>query len=96
VFVELLVAQACVAGQLPPVESGTGEPKLDPSTRNWTEPVGGVLPDAGVTSAVKLTNPPYVDGFEEELTEVDVEIVLAVNVTVTEPVPLVPVTLIVH
>ena len=54
---------------------GTGEPKLTPSTTNWTEPVGCAMEPAelSVTVAVKVTGTPKTAGLEDELTVVVVE-----------------------
>lgn len=52
--------------------SGTGVPKGDPSTTNCTEPVGCAVEPAelSVTVAVKVTDWPKIEGFEEETTAV--------------------------
>ena len=44
----------------------TGAPKAAPSTTNCTVPVG--VPAAEETVAVKFTEPPTVDGLEDEAT----------------------------
>ena len=50
----------------------TAEPKFGPSTVNCTAPVGGVIPDAGQTLAVKVTGWPKTEAFAEEESAVDV------------------------
>ena len=47
----------------------TREPKFTPSTTNCTVPVG--VPAADETVAVKLTEPPKVDGLADETTTTD-------------------------
>ena len=47
-----------------------GEPKLLPSTANWTVPPLSKVPEPGVTVAVKVTVWPNVEGFSDELTAV--------------------------
>jgi hypothetical protein len=80
----VLVAQASVAGtQLPPLVKATGEPTTRSSIANWTVPVGGVVPLAGVTCAEKLTDAPYVTGFDEEVTVVVVEVAGALKTAAT-------------
>ena len=55
---------------LPLAARVTAEPRLVPSTANWTVPVGGVEPEAGVTVAVKVTESPYFGELLEEETPV--------------------------
>jgi len=52
----------------------TGEPKLLPSTTNCTAPVGACVDpvELSVTVAVKVTDWPTTDGFEEDETVVEV------------------------
>ena len=55
----------------PVPSSVTGVPKLEPSTRNCTVPVGVPLPGATTeTAAVKVTDWPKTDGLAEEATVV--------------------------
>src|SRR5690349_4101253 len=55
---------------LPP-DSVTGLPKAEPSTKNWTCPVGVPAPGAtGPTVAVKLTGWPNGEGLVDEVTVV--------------------------
>jgi hypothetical protein len=54
-----------------PPNKVTGVPRLEPSTTNWTAPVG--VPDPGavvVTVAVKVMFWPKVDGLTDEFTAV--------------------------
>jgi hypothetical protein len=54
-----------------PPESVTGAPKLEPSTINWTVPVG--VPTAGEaapTVAVNVTDCPVIEGLTDEITAV--------------------------
>ena len=58
-------------------------PKLVPSAKNWTCPVGSPLPGAtGATVAVKVTGCPNADGLTVVVTPVVVAAGLTVCVTV--------------
>jgi len=58
---------------LPAGLSGTGVPKLTPSTTNCTVPVGGAAePELLVTVAVKVTDWPVTEGFADDVTAVEV------------------------
>jgi hypothetical protein len=63
-----------------PPDKVAGEPKLEPSIMNCTVPVG--VPPVEVIVAVKLTEPPTVDGFAEEITTVFVAASLITSWTV--------------
>jgi len=63
----------------------TGAPAFEPSTMNWTVPVGVPAPAGPVTVAVKVTFWDGLEGFAEEVTAVVVSNLL------TAIVPLVPV-----
>ncbi len=53
-----------------PPASGTGAPRLFPSSLNWTVPVGVPVPSVSATVAVKVTGHPNMDGFAVEVTAV--------------------------
>jgi hypothetical protein len=61
-----------------PLDKLTGEPKFAPSTINCTVPVGVV--DEEDTVAVKLTEPPTVEGLSDDTTPTVGAILLAVVV----------------
>ena len=64
------VSVEVLACAVPPLKL-TGAPRLDPSMRNWTVPVG--VPDPGDTAAtvaVKVTFCPKTDGLADEVTPV--------------------------
>jgi hypothetical protein len=76
-----------------PDTSVTGVPKLVPSIANCTVPVG----ELPVTVAVKLTDWPYADGFELEVTAVVVcDVSVSSSVVVSVKLPDVPVTVTVN
>jgi hypothetical protein len=52
-----------------PLERATGLPKFVPPTWNCTVPPSGI----GLTLAVKVTDCPYVEGFWDEVTDVEVD-----------------------
>jgi hypothetical protein len=57
-----------------PLPLRLAEPRLVPPSKKFTLPVGTVLPEAGVTAAVKVTVCPSSEGFAEELSVVVVEV----------------------
>ena len=77
VLIAGLLAQASGAGEQP--LTVTGEPKGTASIANCTVPVGTVVPDAGATLAVKVIEVPYVGEFADELTEVEVAVLVGVK-----------------
>ena len=50
-----------------PPESGTAEPKVFPSTLNWTVPVGVPAVEVVLTVALKVTGWPEAEGLAEEV-----------------------------
>jgi hypothetical protein len=79
------VAPLAAVAVAPVPETVTGEPKFTPSITNCTEPTGVAVlapaPAVFVTVAAKVTESPKVEGFFEELTEVEV----GAGVTVCPP-----------
>ena len=68
-----------------PPDKATAAPKFTPSIRNWTVPVGVPEPGATVvTVAVKVTDCPKHDGFNEDVTAVAVLALLTVCVRLAE------------
>ena len=57
---------------LPVPSSVTAAPSEVAPSRNETVPVGTVVPDAGVTVDVNVTDCPEFDGFAEEVRAVEV------------------------
>ena len=66
---------------MPSGPTGTGSPKLVPSSENCTVPTG-VVSSTAVTFAVKVTSSPYVDGFCDDVTTVVVSTMAAAAITV--------------
>ena len=74
-----------LACAIPPL-TGTGEPRLEPSTINWTVPVG--VTDAGATGvivAVNVTVCPDPEGFADEVTAVVVSAALTTTDSLGSP-----------
>lgn len=57
-----------------PEASKVAAPRLVAPSRKFTVPVGTVVPEAGVTMAVKVTDCPTTDGFTEEVSTVVVPV----------------------
>ena len=65
--------RAVVANVAFPVASSAPVPSVVAPSRNVTVPVGTVVPEAGVTVAVKVTDCPTVDGLADDVTAVVVD-----------------------